>query len=171
MITMPPESGIVFSFPKDWNPLKFDKCVPYIERIMPLQNACAVDFLCCCGNRLIFVEVMRFKEKLLDDYSELANKISSQIKDTICGLAIFHLINDPTMEMYAQALFAQSPAGDKHKIIAFLEIENFSTKIAPETVKANVLSQLKQRFVPLGFAVRVLDSHNIAKSPMKAELQ
>lgn len=171
MITMPPESGIIFSFPEDSIPIKYEACAPYKKKIMPLQNACAVDFLCYYDNRLTFIEVMRFAEKPLSDPCWIANKITTQIKDTICGLAIFHMTREPMMEKYAQALFAQSPTKEKHKLIAFLEIENISAKLAPDTVKANVLAQLKARFVPLGFAVRVLDSHNIAKTPWKAEVQ
>lgn len=170
MITLPSESNIVFSFPKNCIPIKYETCKPYKDKIMPLQNACAVDFLCCCDNRLTFIEVMRFTEKLLDAPSWIVNKITVQIKDTICALAIFHMIKEPTMEKYTQALFAQSPTEEKHKLIAFLEIENFSAKLPPDKIKADVLDKLRKRFVPLGFAVRVLDSHNIANTPLKAEV-
>ena len=80
------------------------------------------------------------------------------------------MIKEPTMEKYTQALFAQSPTEEKHKLIAFLEIENFSAKLPPDKIKADVLDKLRKRFVPLGFAVRVLDSHNIANTPLKAEV-
>ena len=171
MIPLYHESDIDFSFPEHWHPIQYDKCEPYKSMIMPLQNACAVDFLCCCENRLILMEVMRFKEKTFDDPEWVINKISTQVKDTIFGLAIFHLKEEPAMEKYTQALFNKFPAAEQPKLNVFLEIDNDLKGLAPDKVKADILDKLRKRFGPLGFVVRVLDSHNIDRMPWTANVK
>ncbi len=164
------EGNLKFSFPKDWNTIAYEKSNHYISSMMPLQNTKAVDFLCCNKEKLTLVEVKHFLEKPINDLTCLIDEVSCQFKDTICGITMGHLNSISEMKLYADALLPHQPS-EHHTLVLFLEIEKETPKHTKINVHRLALQYLRNKFIPLGFAVRVLDSSKLSKHPWKAEVQ
>ncbi|SCM69930.1 hypothetical protein [Desulfovibrio sp. 86] len=163
------ERGLKFSFPDTWNVVQYDKAPFYKDRIMPLQQAKAVDFLCCDNTKLIVVESKRYKEKALEDVDELIQKVSLQFKDTIFGLVSAYVSNDNSLEVYYEVFLTQ-PYGSHHKIELYIDLEHENHLLTKESIYAQILKKLKIVFANFGFAVRVLHSQNMQNHPWKAEV-
>lgn len=164
-----PERGVKFTFPDSWSVVQYDKASFYQERVMPLQQAKAVDFLCCDNTKLIIVESKRYKEKALDDVEMLIKEVSLQFKDTIFGLACAYVSNDNSLEVYYEVFLTQ-PYGSHHKIELYIDLEHEKQLLTKESIYAQILKKLKIVFANFGFAVRVLHSQNMQNHPWKAEV-
>jgi len=158
----------MFSFPDEWIPVRYETCAAYKNKMLPLQNTCAIDFLFYHKDHLVFFEVMRYRKADRIDPGFISDKVTAQLRDTVCGLAVCQMLKDPEMAMHAQALFSHRETRRSHKLILFLEIENASPKLSPEEIKADILQALKNRFVRWGFAVRIHDTRNMADAPWQA---
>lgn len=161
------ESGIYFNFPHECQVLRYDKCNFYINKLMPIQETEAVDFVLCAENVLTLMEVMHYKEEPFHDTKYVIEKASHQFYDTIAGLALCHICKEKKMEAYSNALFSDTKIANH--IILFLELAEIAHNRYPKNkILADVQQKLKTLFVPLGFAVRVFHTENIQNAPWKA---
>ena len=164
------QRGMKFTFPDTWNVVQYDKEPFYTERIMPnLQQAKAIDFLCCDNTKLIFIEAKLYKEKNLEDVQCLVQEVCMQFKDTIFGLTVAHVSNDTSLKLSSNALLPQHPT-EHHKIELFVELAHEKHLLNKMANYKNILDKVKMRFAKFGFAVRVLHSQNMQNHPWKAEV-
>ena len=163
------ERGVKFTFPDTWNVVQYDKSSFYKDRVMPLQQAKAVDFLCCDNTRLIIVESKRYKERELENVEELIHEVSLQFKDTIFGIASAYISNDNSLEPYYEVFLTQ-PYGKHHKLELYIDILHEKQLLTKESIYSRILNKLKIMFANFGFAVRVLHSGNMQNHPWKAEV-
>ena len=163
------ERGVKFTFPDTWDVVQYDKSPFYKDRIMPLQQAKAVDFLCCDNTKLIVIESKRYKEKALEDVEMLIQEVSLQFKDTIFGIASAYVSNDNSLEVYYEVFLTQ-PYGKHHKLELYLDLAHEKHLLSKEGVYSNILKKLNIIFAKFGFAIRVLHSGNMQNHPWKAEV-
>ncbi len=159
------ERDIKFSFPEQWHIMRYEHSEFHEKKMMPLQHTHASDFLCCNGVKTMILEVKRYTEKPFNDTGEnLSNfidKVGWQFRDTICGISIAKISNNLELEPYYSAVFSEESDASV-KLILFLELENITSGMDKREVMAHILNRLKQRFTPMGFAVRVVDSQTLS---------
>lgn len=159
------ERNIKFSFPEQWHVMRYESSEFHKKHMMPLQHTHAADFLCCNESKIMILEVKRYTEKPFNDTEEnLSNFIDEvgwQFRDTICGISIAKINSNPELMSYYSAVFSEEPDASV-KLSLFLELENITSGMDKREVMAHILNRLKQRFIPMGFAVRVVDSETLS---------
>ena len=163
------ERNMTFTFPEDWHPISYEQSETHLEKMMPLQNTHAVDFLCCHQDRLVLIEAKRYTERPIKDVQHLVNEIAWQFKDTLCGIALCHVRGEAVMKLYSDALLPQQPR-EHHKLEVFLEIQNETPLLPKATIQTQVFQSLRTKFVRLGFTLRLLDSTRMRNHPWTVEV-
>lgn len=166
------ERHIKFTFPQAWHVMRYDDSSLHQTIMMRLQHTHAVDFLCCHENGIMFLEVKRFSEKPFEssgnDLDHFINEVCGQFRDSLCGVSVAKIMQEQSFTPYYETLFSQEKP--KRKLTLFIELENIVAGKPRNDVKADILQKLKQRFVPMGFAVRVVDAADLSNSSWKAEV-
>ena len=161
------ERDIKFSFPDEWHILRYELSEFHKEKMMPLQHTHASDFMCCNGVNTMILEVKRYTERPFmgtgENLSNFIDEVGWQFRDTICGISIAKISNDQELKPYYSEVFSEK-SDIAVKLSLFLELENMPLGMDKHEVMALIRSRLKQRFVPMGFAVRVVDSQSLSSS-------
>ena len=164
------ERGIKFLFPDDWNVLKYENTELYKEKLMKIQNTKTVDFDCKKEDRVMLLEVKRFKEKpFCEKKTDLANfiqEVSWQFRDTLFGLAVAQASEDNSLADFGTAIGQNGV-----KLVLLLELESLPPSQTREMIRADVLAKLKQLFSLKNFAVRVVDTASLTRSTWKAGVE
>lgn len=166
------ERNIKFTFPQEWDVMRYEDSSLHKKIMMPLQHTHAVDFLCCNDKGIMFLEVKRYAEKPFEssgnNLEHFVNEVCGQFRDSICGVAVAKIKQEANFSPYYDMLFSQG----EHikKLILFIELEDIVAGKPRKDVKADILNKLKQRFSSMGFSVRVVDSKALSCSTWKAEV-
>ena len=168
------ERNIKFSFPDEWQVLRYENSKFYKNYMMPLQCTQAADFLCCNESKIMILEVKRYTEKQFSGEKEgleyFINKVGWQFRDTICGISIAKISINKELNHYYSTAFPRE-ADASIKLTLFIELENIKQGMDKKEIMSDILNKLKQRFTPMGFSVRVVDSASLSSQcSWKAEV-
>lgn len=177
------ESDIDFTFPLEWEVIRYEQSPIHLKNMMPLQHTEAVDFVCHNGIKIMFLEAKHFRTKAfatevhtqhgktVNPIEHFVNEISGKFRDTLCGIAVARMIDEQQLRKFSDTLFQSSPAQEFPLCVLFLEIAKSSGSVPPVRIRQLVFEQLKKRFAPFKMQVYVLDStSDQSNRPWKAKV-
>lgn len=149
------EGSLRFTFPDEWNSIKFDDTNFYRDRLDKLNNTKAVDILAKYENVLHFIEVKDFRQHRIENQQrqtsgELIIEVAQKFRDTVAGLVGAARWNNENLSFYFQQLLEHP--NDKIEVILFIERDE--TEKALEKKKITH-ADLKQKLEQLLVAYKV----------------
>ena len=172
------EDKLIFTFPDNWEVIKYDESHFFINHVRKSQGGKAVDILALADNCLFLIEIKDFrgyriesKKSLRSD--EVLNEVVQKFRDTITGLYAAYRWGNEELAPFYRYLYTTSKYSTRchqRQIIAVWFIEqdiqsNF--EFSPMSFKVKLKNQL--RFLKINCLVH--NKKTYAKVPLGWEVK
>ena len=143
--------GLIFKFPGNWQPTKFDKWSFYRKQF---QNVCggakAVDLLALeNGQCAWFIEVKDYRHHRRTKTIEIAYEVACKVRDSLAGLVAAHVNGNPDQKEKANAALHAT----RIRVVLHLEQPDRHSRMFPRAIDpAKVKQKLKQ-------LIKAIDPH------------
>lgn len=141
------ESGLIFSFDRNWRVLKWDAHPAFVGGLRRHQSTCGVDFLALHGTVPYFIEIKSFREHRIENKGkfqsgELVNKIADKVRDTIAGSvwAMNRGLADADVEPILRHLFVKP---EKFRVVFWLEEDPWPRPADRSALTAKIKERLR----------------------------
>ena len=100
------EGKLIFTFPKNWEVIKYDESHFFKNHIRKSQGSKAVDILALSDNGLFLIEIKDFRGYRIENKKsirndEILNEVVQKVRDTIMGLyAAYRQTNEELAPFY-----------------------------------------------------------------------
>lgn len=164
------EGSLRFTFPDEWNSIKFDDTNFYRDRLDKLNNTKAIDILAKYENTLHFIEVKDFRQHRIENQQrqtsgELMIEVAQKFRDTLAGLVGAARWNNENLSVYFQQLLEHP--NDKIEVVLFLERDDTEKVLAHKKIAhADLKNTLQQLLKAYNVRCRILSIDTLPRDSL-----